>query len=51
MAAHQALPSLGFSRLSVAAIAAETGYCSPSHLANTFHAATGVSPRARRNRL
>ena len=37
--------------MSVAAIAAETGYCSPSHLANTFRAATGASPRAWRNRL
>ncbi len=37
--------------MSVAAIAAETGYCSPSHLANTFRDATGVSPRAWRNRL
>ena len=37
--------------ISVAAIAAETGYCSPSHLANTFRDATGVSPRAWRNRL
>ncbi len=37
--------------ISVAAIAAETGYCSPSHLANTFRDATGVSPRTWRNRL
>ena len=37
--------------MSVAAIAAETGYCSPSHFANTFRDATGVSPRAWRNRL
>ena len=37
--------------MSVAAIAAETGYCSPSHLANTFRDATGVSPRAWRNQL
>ena len=37
--------------MSVAAIAAEIGYCSPSHLANTFRDATGVSPRAWRNRL
>ena len=36
--------------MSVAAIAAETGYCSPSHFANTFRDATGVSPRAWRNR-
>ena len=37
--------------MSVAAIAAETGYCSPSHFANTFRDATGVSPRAWRNQL
>ena len=37
--------------MSVAAIAAETGYCSPSHLANTFRDTTGVSPRAWRNQL
>ena len=37
--------------MSVAAIAAETGYCSPSHFANTFRDATGASPRAWRNRL
>ena len=37
--------------ISVAAIAAETGYCSPSHFANTFRDATGVSPRTWRNRL
>ena len=34
----------------VADIAAEAGYCTPSHLSNTFRAATGVSPRAWRNR-
>ena len=37
--------------MSVAAIAAETGYCSPSHFANTFRDATGASPRIWRNRL
>ena len=37
--------------MSVAAIAAETGYCSPSHFANTFRDTTGVSPRAWRNQL
>ena len=37
--------------MSIAAIAAETGYCSPSHFANTFRDATGASPRAWRNRL
>ena len=37
--------------MSVAAIAAETGYCTPSHFANTFRDATGVSPRAWRNQL
>ena len=26
----------------IAAIAAATGFCTPSHLSNTFHAATGL---------
>ena len=30
----------------IASVAAETGFCTPSHLANTFRAATGLSPRA-----
>ncbi len=30
----------------IAEIAAETGYCNPSHLANTFRDITGVSPRS-----
>ena len=34
----------------VADIAAETGFCSPSHLANTFRDMTGLSPRAWRSR-
>ena len=34
------------SRQTIAAIAAATGFCTPSHLSNTFHAATGLSPRA-----
>ena len=38
-------------KIPVADIAAETGYCSPSHFANTFRDATGVSPRAWRNQL
>ena len=33
-------------KMPVADIAAETGYCTPSHLSNTFRDATGVSPRA-----
>ena len=37
-------------KMPVADIAAETGYCTPSHLANTFRDATGVSPRAWRSR-
>ena len=34
----------------VSDIAAETGFCSPSHLANTFRDATGTSPRDWRKR-
>lgn len=34
----------------VAEIAAKTGYCTPSHLSNTFKAATGASPRVWRSR-
>ena len=34
----------------VAEIASATGYCTPSHLSNTFRDATGVSPHAWRNR-
>ena len=37
-------------KMSIAEIAAETGYCTPSHLSNTFRDASGVSPRAWRNR-
>ena len=37
-------------KMPVADIAAETGYCTPSHLSNTFRDATGVSPRAWRSR-
>ena len=33
------------SRRTIAAIAALTGFCTPSHLSNTFKAATGLSPR------
>ena len=37
-------------KMPVADIAAETGYCTPSHLSNTFRDATGASPRAWRSR-
>jgi transcriptional regulator GlxA family with amidase domain len=37
-------------RMPVAEIAVETGFCTPSHLSNTFRDATGVSPRAWRSR-
>ncbi len=37
-------------KMPVAEIADETGFCTPSHLSNTFRDATGVSPRAWRNR-
>ena len=32
-------------------IAAETGFCTASHLSNTFRAATGFSPRVWRSRI
>ena len=32
-------------KMSIADISAETGFCSPSHLSNVFRDATGVSPR------
>lgn len=32
-------------RLPIAAIAAETGYCTPSHLTNAFKLAFGISPK------
>ena len=38
-------------KMPVAEIAAETGFCSPSHLANFFRGASGVQPRAWRNRI
>ena len=34
---------------SVAEIAKRTGFCTPSHLANTFRDATGMTPREWRN--
>lgn len=37
-------------KLPVAKIAAQTGFCTPSHLTNTFRDATGFSPRTWRNR-
>ena len=37
-------------KMPVAEIAAETGFCTPSHLSNMFRDATGVSPRAWRSR-
>ena len=38
-------------RMPVAEIAVETGFCTPSHLSNTFRAATGFSPRVWRSRI
>ena len=37
--------------MTLAEIAEATGYCTPSHLSNTFHAATGISPRAWRKKI
>lgn len=37
--------------MTLAEIADATGYCNPSHLSNTFHSATGISPRAWRKKL
>ena len=37
--------------MTLAEIAEATGYCTPSHLSNTFHAATGLSPRAWRKQI
>ena len=39
------------SSASVAEIARQTGFCTPSHLANTFRDTTGMTPREWRNRL
>ena len=39
------------SSASVAEIAKKTGFCTPSHLANTFRDTTGMTPREWRNRL
>ena len=39
------------SSASVAEIAKRTGFCTPSHLANTFRDTTGMTPREWRNRL
>ena len=38
-------------KMSISEIAAGTGYCTPSHLSNAFHAATGTSPRAWRAKV
>ena len=38
-------------KMSISQIAADTGYCTPSHLSNAFHAATGTSPRAWRAKV
>ena len=38
-------------KMPVAEIAAETGFCTASHLSNTFRAATGFSPRVWRSRI
>ena len=38
-------------KMSISEIAADTGYCTPSHLSNAFHAATGTSPRAWRAKV
>ena len=38
-------------KMPVAKIAAETGFCTASHLSNTFRAATGFSPRVWRSRI
>ena len=46
-----AAPRVTSDHTAIGRLAAETGYCSPSHLANTFRDATGVSPRAWRNQL
>lgn len=46
-----AVPRVTSDHTAIGRLAAETGYCSPSHLANTFRDATGVSPRTWRNRL
>ena len=37
--------------MTLSEIAEATGYCTPSHLSNTFHAATGMSPRAWRKKI
>ena len=37
-------------RLSISEIARSTGYCTPSHLANAFKAAFGLSPKEWRNK-
>ena len=38
-------------KMSVSEIAATTGFCTPSHLSNAFHAATGTTPRAWRAKV
>ena len=38
-------------KMSVSEIAAATGFCTPSHLSNAFHAATGTTPRAWRAKM
>ena len=38
-------------KMPVTEIAAETGFCTASHLSNTFRAATGFSPRVWRSRI